>query len=119
MSPNRPPKKSDAAKPSAAISAAEFPALRTFLRGYLHEDMKDEYGSVAEAARRFCADASLEERAAVAAEWSNFLNQTRSQPLNAINAILTGPLGSSYSLTAEDVLNLSAVFSQSEGKPGK
>jgi CdiI immunity protein len=118
MSPTRPPKKSDATKPPAAISAAEFPALRTFLRGYLHQDMKDEYGSVAEAARRFSADASLQERAAVAAEWSNFLNQTGGQPLHAINAILTGPLGSSYSLTAQDVRNLSAIFSQSEGKPG-
>jgi contact-dependent growth inhibition (CDI) system CdiI-like immunity protein len=94
------------------ISAADFPNLRSFLRGYFHQDMKDEYGSPEEAAREFCADASPRERADVAKEWSQFLDRTRGQPLEAINRILTGPLGSSCALTAEEVAGLSALFSQ-------
>ena len=115
MSPNRPgktpPTRPPATKQAAAsLSAADFPALRSFLRGYLHQDMKDEYGSPAEAAREFCSDAGAEERAAVAAEWSRFLDQTKGQPLDAINRILTGPLGSSYSVTDEDLKSFSAIL---------
>lgn len=95
----------------ATPSAAEFPALRSFLRGYLHQDMKDEYGSPEEAAREFCADASGDERAAVAKEWSRFLASMRGEPLAVLNQILTGPLGSSNKLTDDDVARLSAVFS--------
>src|SRR5271157_5774382 len=106
------PSSREAAKqpPATEISAADFPALRSFLRGYFHQDMKDEYGSPAEAAREFCSDASAEERASVAAEWARFLDRTKGQPLDAINKILTGPLGSSYSLTEEHLTALSAIF---------
>jgi hypothetical protein len=104
----------------ATSPAAEFPALRSFLRGYLHQDMKDEYGSPEEAAREFCADASGDERAAVAEEWSRFLASIRGQPLAVLNQILTGPLGSSNMLTDSDVAKLSAVFSpaQKRDRPG-
>ena len=44
-------------KNSPEISGANFPALRSFLRGYFHEDMADEYGSPEEAADAFCEDA--------------------------------------------------------------
>jgi hypothetical protein len=94
--------------------AAEFPALRSFLRGYLHQDMKDEYGSPEEAAREFCADASGDERAAVAEEWSRFLASMRGEPLAVLNQVLTGPLGSSHALTGDDVAKLSAVFSPAQ-----
>ena len=80
-------------KNPAAISAADYPALRTFLRGYFHQDMKEEYGSPEEAVREFCDDASTEERAAVAKDWSRFIEQTKGRPLEEINRILTGPLG--------------------------
>ncbi len=36
------------------ITAANFPALHTFLRGYFHEDVADEYGTPPEAADQFC-----------------------------------------------------------------
>lgn len=117
MKANRAPAHSPIApttpKPPKAesFSAAEYPDLRSFLRGYLHEDMKDEYGSPEEAAREFCSDASGEEHAAVAEQWSRFLAQTRGQTMEDINRILTGPLGSAYALTEEDVPKLSAVFS--------
>jgi contact-dependent growth inhibition (CDI) system CdiI-like immunity protein len=103
---------------AAAITAADFPALRTFLRGYFHQDMKDEYDTPEEAVREFCADASTDERNAVAKEWSRFMDQTKSKPLQEINRILTGPLGSSCILTSEDLERISAVLSRTSGKPG-
>ena len=101
------------AKPEAApISAAAFPALRSFLRGYFHQDMKDEYGSAEQAVCEFCADASAEERDAVAEEWLRFLTETKGQPLDEMNRILTGPLRSSYALSADDVRRISATLSE-------
>jgi hypothetical protein len=114
MSANRPSKKSaetNPPKPDAApFAAADFPALRSFLRGYFHQDMKDEYGSAEEAVREFCADASSDERAAVAEEWSRFIEKTKGLPMEEINPILTGPLGSSYALTDEELRRISAIF---------
>jgi CdiI immunity protein len=92
------------------ISAADFPALRSFLRGYFHQDMKDEYGSPAEAVQEFSEDASGEERTAVAKDWSRFLDQTKGQSLEQINRHLTGALGSSYSLTADDLQQIIALL---------
>ncbi len=36
---------------------AEYPALRAFVRGYLHQDAMAEYGSARAAAQQFCRDA--------------------------------------------------------------
>jgi hypothetical protein len=44
----------------------QFTALAEFARGYLHEDVIAEHGSAAEAASAFCADASADERRALA-----------------------------------------------------
>ena len=104
--PKKPPQAMD--KP---FPAAEFSDLRSFLRGYLHQDMREEYGSPEAAAREFCSDASGDEHAAVAAQWSRFLAHTSGQSLEAINRILTGPLGSSYTLSEDDMNRLTAVFS--------
>jgi contact-dependent growth inhibition (CDI) system CdiI-like immunity protein len=108
MNSNHPPKKPT----PAPISAADFPALRSFLRGYFHQDMKDEYGSPEEAVREFCEDASAEERAQVAKEWAKFLDQTNGQPLEEVNRLLTGPLGSSCSLTNEEMLEMTSALSR-------
>jgi hypothetical protein len=105
-------------KSPATISATDYPALRTFLRGYFHQDMKEEYGSPEEAVREFSADASTEERAAVAKDWSRFIEQTKGRPLEEINRILTGPLGSSRILTGEDLGRISAMLSRTSRKPG-
>ena len=102
----------------SSISAADYPALRSFLRGYFHQDMKDEYGSPGEAVQEFCDDASTDERAAVAKEWSRFLDQTKGKPLEEINRILTGPLGSSCILSSEDLDRISTVLSRKSREPG-
>src|SRR6185295_6893148 len=44
----------------------QFTALAEFARGYLHEDVIEEYGSAAGAASAFCADASADECRALA-----------------------------------------------------
>jgi hypothetical protein len=103
---------------SATITAADYPALRSFFRGYFHQDMKDEYGSPEEAVREFCDDACTDERAAVAQEWSRFVAQTKGKPLDEINRILTGPLGSSSILSGEDLELISAVLSRKSREPG-
>jgi hypothetical protein len=101
----------------ASVSAANFPALRSFLRGYFHQDMKDEYGSAEEAVAEFCEDASPDERTALASEWSRFLEQTKNLTIDQTNKLLTGTLGSSYSVTAEEVQKISSLLSRHTQKP--
>lgn len=80
------------------------------MRGYFHEDMADEYGTLEEAVRQFCEDADTDERKTVAGEWQRFLAQTKGQPLAAVNKILTGKLGSACSLQLEDIDKISRAF---------
>jgi hypothetical protein len=49
---------SDRKKRRAAKRTPEFPALREFFSGYLHQDFHDEYGSAVGAAQAFRRDAS-------------------------------------------------------------
>src|SRR5258705_5971738 len=97
-------------KGNAEITAATFPALRSFLRGYFHEDMADEYGTLEEAVRQFCEDADTVERKTVSDEWHRFVTQTRGQPLAAINKILSEKLGSACRLQAEDIDKITRAF---------
>jgi hypothetical protein len=103
-------------KVSNSPTAADFPALRSFLRGYFHQDMQDEYGSAEQAARQFCADAGPEERAAVAREWTAFLERAKGQSLAEMNQVFTGSLGSSYLLEGDDVQKISASFQEGQEK---
>lgn len=92
------------------ITAANFPALRSFLRGYFHEDMADEYGTLEEAAQQFYEDADPDERKAVATEWNRFLALSRGQPLITINKLLSEKLGSACRLASEDVDKISRAL---------
>jgi len=93
------------------ISAETFPALRQFLRGYLHQDWQDEYDSPAEAAQEFCDDASAEERQDLAREWGIFREQTKNLSLPAISEVLNSKLGADWSPQAvADFDAVSAVF---------
>jgi CdiI immunity protein len=56
-------------KRGAGTSARDFPALREFFSGYLHQDFPDEYGSAAGAAKAFRNDAGETEIEAVRREW--------------------------------------------------
>ncbi len=96
--------------PKPDITAANFSALHTFLRGYFHEDVEDEYGTAPEAADQFCDDAESDERIPVAREWQQLCELTRSQPV-ALNAALK-KLGSAIRLSEEEIPKVSAVFAR-------
>ena len=98
------------------ITAEHFPALRAFLRGYFHQDMKDEYGSLEEATRQFCEDADSIERKAVEREWQRFTERTREQPLAVVNQLLTSKLGSACRFAStEELQKISDVFRNCHG----
>ena len=101
-------------KASSEITATTFPALRSFMRGYFHEDMAAEYGTLEEAVRQFCEDADTGERKTVAGEWRRFIAQIKGQPLAVINRILTEKLGSACRLQPDDIDKISRAF---EGLP--
>jgi hypothetical protein len=92
------------------ISAENFANLRSFLRGYFHEDMAEEYGTCEEAVRQFQEDADPAEWKTVAGEWNRFVTQMKGQPVAAINKALTGKLGSACRLTDEDLDKVSRAF---------
>ena len=96
--------------PKPEITAANFPALHTFLRGYFHEDVADEYGTPAEAADQFCDDAETDERIPVAREWQQVAERTHAQPA-ALNAALK-KLGSAIQLKEEEIPQVAAIFAR-------
>jgi hypothetical protein len=95
------------------VSPANFPALRSFLHGYFHEDMADEYGTLEEAVRQFQEDADPSEWKTTASDWKKFVSATKGQSLDAINRALT-KLGSACTMTAEDFDKIARAF---EGLP--
>jgi CdiI immunity protein len=96
-------------KETPQISAADFPALRDFLRGYFHQDLADEYGSAKGAAEQFRQDADEAQRKALTEEWARFLVRMRGQPLGAINHALAS-LGSACILSQSDLDGVSKVL---------
>ncbi len=92
------------------ITTASFPALHTFLRGYFHEDVADEYGTAPEAADQFCEDADSDERIPVAKEWQQLVEATGSQP-PALNLALK-KLGAAIRLTEDEIPQISAIFAR-------
>jgi hypothetical protein len=98
------------------IAPEDFPALRNFLRGYFHQDMKDEYGSAPKAAEQFCRDASAEERDLLVIDWVGFLKKMEGQPLSEFNRVLTTTLSSAYSLSDEDRNKITSTLERSSGE---
>jgi hypothetical protein len=96
--------------PKPEITAANFPALHTFLRGYFHEDVADEYGTPAEAADQFCDDAETDERIPVAREWQQLSELTHARPA-ALNAALK-KLGSAIQLNEAEIPQVAAIFAR-------
>jgi CdiI immunity protein len=84
-------------------SAADFPALRGFFEGYLHQDFRDEYGSAAGAVQAFREDASDSELAAVRKEWKKWRAGLSSASMDEI-AQATRKLGTAWQpQVAEDL----------------
>jgi len=95
------------------LNAENFPALHTFLRGYFHEDVRDEYGTAPEAADQFCEDAESDERIPVAREWQKVVELTDGQT-PALNAALK-KLGAAIRLTDDQIPEISAIFARCLG----
>lgn len=98
--------------PNPEITPAKFPALRSFLRGYFHEDVADEYGTPVEAADQFCEDADTDERTAVANEWTQLMSLLQGRPLPEINQAITGKLGGAVRLKEEELQQVSQIFAR-------
>jgi hypothetical protein len=94
------------------VNAATFPALHTFLRGYFHEDVADEYGTPLEAAEQFCEDAETDERVAVAKDWMHLMEVLHGHPIAEVNQALTMKLGGAVRLKEEELEQVSAVFAR-------
>jgi hypothetical protein len=103
-------KKTSNKKALPAVSAAEFPALRDFVRGYFHQDLADEYGSPEAAARQFCRDTDEQQRKALQQDWASFLLRMKHQPLKILNHALTQELGSAIVLNQADLKRVSKVL---------
>src|SRR5260370_38889722 len=90
------------------ITAANFPALHTFLRGYFHEDVADVYGTPPEAADQLCGDADTDERIPVAREWQQVVELPGTQPV-PLNAAVN-KLGSPLRLAEEDIPQIGELW---------
>jgi hypothetical protein len=95
---------------SDEVRAAEFPLLREFFRGYLHQDMREEHGSVESAAANFWENADIDERVAIAKEWERLLTRFKSKPFPELIQAVTRDLGSGQMLEPDDVEKISALF---------
>ena len=54
---------------SSKFTSEDYSLLREFLRGYLHEDWPEEYGSVSEAVERFWLDTGTASVERLAQQW--------------------------------------------------
>jgi hypothetical protein len=94
-----------------SLKVGEYPALRQFIHGYLHEDYVDEYGSAEDAASEFWQDADPEEREQVAAEWQRFLKDTSGASIAAVRRVLSEKFGSGWHFDEKEELDrVSAVL---------
>jgi hypothetical protein len=85
------------------FTPANYPALREFLPAYLHQDFAEEYGSPAEAAQTYLADATADEAEDVKREWRQFRKIFAGHPLSEIQAALH-KLGAAWLPQSEDEL---------------
>lgn len=79
-----------------AARRRSYPALRSFCRGYLHEDALVEYGSAAGAVEAFDADASAGERRALRSDWRRFEAESEGWPLDRVAARFSTVLGAGW-----------------------
>ena len=96
--------------PPAGFEASNYPGLREFFSGYLHEDFIDEYGSAAGAARAFCGDASGEEATQAGAEWTKLRSVLKGKPISEVQQALQKLGGSWKPEEAEELSGLDRVF---------
>jgi hypothetical protein len=82
--------------PGPELRASEFPALISFVRGYLHEDLPEVHGSVRAAATAFCTDANEDERRQLAGELEALIGITTRRSIRDLRRFVTSGLGSRW-----------------------
>ena len=94
-------------RPAPVVSRVDFPVLEEFLHAYLHEDFQVEYGSPEAARQVFLADASRDERHALADECARFTELISGQPVGVVRRVLAHDFGSAWwPARASDVMSL-------------
>jgi hypothetical protein len=84
-----------------------FPALRAFLRGYLHQDFAAVHGSLREAAEAFVADASADERDQLVRELESLAAVVTGHKARALRGFITDEMGSGWMpRSREEILEL-------------
>ncbi len=84
-----------------------FPALRAFLRGYLHEDYAAVHGSIRAAADAFRADASADDRDRLVEELESLAEIVNTRPVRALRDFVTAEMGSGWlPASREEILEL-------------
>ncbi len=79
-----------------SASPKEYPALRAFMHGYLHEDYVDEYGSAVEAVHEFRSDAEDDEFNKVLKEWRHFVQLAKTHSIQSIQKKIHDELGGGW-----------------------
>lgn len=82
--------------PNKPAQKEDYPALRAFMHGYLHEDYVEEYGSVKDAVIEFRTDSDEDEFRNVVSEWKAFLRKVKSQPIAAVQKAMREALGGGW-----------------------
>ena len=79
-----------------AVDPASYPAVRAFLRGYLHEELEVEHGSAEGALSAFRAEADPAEREALRREGAALAEAARGLPLRELRRLLADGFGCAY-----------------------
>jgi hypothetical protein len=88
-----------------AFVPANYPALREYLPGYLHEDFQEAWGTAAEAMEAFLIEASEEEIQQVREEWKRLRAHFAGRPLLELQAALVR-LGIAWRPATEEELRV-------------
>ena len=97
----------------------DFAALRAFARAYLHEDFVREYGSAVHAVHAFAADASMQERADLAADLAGLAAKAADWPADRLRAFFTDALGAAWAAPTTDVVLQMAAAAADRRDRGK
>ena len=80
----------------------EFPALSSFVRGYLHEDLPEVHGSARAAA--FCKDVDPDERRRLVEELEALMSIAAGRSIRDLRRVVTRDLGSRWEPESRDEL---------------
>jgi hypothetical protein len=100
-------------------AARRFRMIRSWLRGYLHEDFAAEHGSPEDAVKAFCRDATPGEIRRLSDEWRELVSLTAEWEIEAISAMLTRDLGGAWAPASKRELSrVTRALAAAGAEPG-